>query len=210
MKIKKEYKIIEGRLIMFRDLINEIHRSQIDCDPSDIANNFLKIIEYKNIENPVPIVEIVKNMGFMVKMADELPNNASGIILIAPELEERYHTTKCVLISNKIKYGKRRFVLAHEIGHYLFDYSSQTEARFVHRFIASYNKDTIDEPNERKVNMFAAALLMPEIMFKNKYSEFIEENDLLTTIMRLSEIFQTTTKSVEKRISELGLNGDLC
>lgn len=201
------YQKAEGVSSVFSELIKDVQVNSATKDPVAVAKELRKMIRDYDPTKPVPIIDIVKQMGFAIKIADELPNDDSGVIMIAPELNDIIGNSKCVLISGKIKYGKRRFVLAHEIGHYLFDFDGINSPRYVHNFVRSYNKVSTDDPKEQKVNKFAAELLMPEEIFRDEYSKLKVDGSFTLTdiIIKLSEFFETTTKSVETRITELGI-----
>lgn len=204
-KNKLFYWKIGGVSSMFSALIKDVQTNPTLQDPVDVARKLRNMIKDYDPGKPVPIIDIVKQMGFVIKIADTLPNDDSGIIMIDPELNDVIGNSKCVLISGKIKYGKRRFVLAHEIGHYLFEFDGAKEPRYVHSFVRSYNRASTSNPTEQKVNKFAAELLMPEEIFKTEYEKLKTNKNLTLTdsIIRLSEFFETTTKSVETRITEL-------
>lgn len=188
---------------MYSELIKDVQNNGDKYTPESVAKRILDIAKYKSSDKPVPIVDIVNRMGFHIILVDELPNDDSGIIMIDPSLEENFGSTKCVAITKKIKYGKRRFVLAHEIAHYLFDFNNDTKTNY----ISSYNASNLEEDNEIKANKFAASLLMPENMFVDEFRKMKHERELSLAeiIVDLSKVFETTTKSVERRIDELSL-----
>lgn len=204
---KMLYQKTGGVSSMFSTLIKDVQSNPASNNPIDVAKKLRNMIKDYDPTKPVPIVDIVKQMGFAIKIADTLPNDDSGIILIDPELNDIIGNSKCVLINQKIKYGKRRFVLAHEIGHYLFEFDGINESRYVHSFVRSYNKTSASDPTEHKVNKFAAELLMPAEIFETEYKKLKNSKDLGSTdiIVTLSTFFETTTKSVEMRIIELCL-----
>ena len=100
-----------------------------------------------------------------------------------------------------------RFVIAHEIGHYLFDFNEQTEAQFSHIFKEHYNKESQHDPNELRVNQFAACLLMPRSAFSESFEKLKSNPDLSLAdiISTLAEQFAVTPKAATARIQELGL-----
>lgn len=193
---------------MFSQLIRETQSNPRNAFPEETANKILQIIKYseKN-SSAVPIIDIAKSMGFFVNITDNLPNNDSGFIIISPELKEHFYSNKGIVVSNKIKYGKARFVIAHEIGHYLFDFNEQTEAQFSHIFKEHYNKESQHDPNELRVNQFAACLLMPRSAFSESFKKLKSNPDLSLAdiISTLAEQFAVTPKAATARIQELGL-----
>lgn len=193
---------------VFREIISNA-QSKKTKDPAKIATAILGEIKKCNKGGniyPVPVVDIANKMGFVVKLVEKLPNHDSGAIIIDPELAESIGSDKCILINNNIKCGKRRFVLAHELGHYLFDFDGASKVRFKHAFVRSYNIANNDLESEKNANKFANELLMPEKTFREEYEALPENLDLSSRIVKLSEKFGTTTKSIEYRITELKLH----
>ena len=99
---------------------------------------------------PVPIVKIIKQLGFEVQgiSGDDIPNQFSGQV---------NHEKKLVLINNRHSSVRKRFTLAHELGH----------------IILHPNQDQIDyrlfgetSDKETEANRFAATILMPVEAFK--------------------------------------------
>lgn len=188
---------------MFSRIINDM-QSNRDKDPIVLANEILGIIQYKDSAEPVPIVKIAKNMGFSVNVMEKLPNDDSGVIIISPGLNDILGSAKCVFIKKDMKYGKQRFVTAHELGHFLYEYNVN-DTSFSHSFVRSYNKDAADNEKERIVNEFASNLLMPKEIFKKEFKKMSKNSVTVDIVVQLSELFATTTKSVERRVDELGL-----
>lgn len=194
--------------MMFSQLIRDTQSNPHAANPEQTANQILKIIKYNGRRtSAVPVVDIAKSMGFFVNITDDLPNNDSGFIIISPELKEHFSSNKGIVVSDKVKYGKARFVIAHEIGHYLFDFNEQAQPQFSHIFTEHYNKESQDDPDELRVNEFAACLLMPKSNFSASFEKLKRNSDLSLAdiISALAEQFAVTPKAATARIQELGL-----
>ena len=194
--------------MLFSQLIREIQSNPGGAAPEQTATKILKIVKYdEKSTSAVPIVDIAKNMGFFVNITDNLPNNDSGFIIISPELKEQFSSNKGIVVSDKVKYGKARFVIAHEIGHYLFDFNEQAEPQFSHIFTEHYSKDSQDDPDELRVNEFAACLLMPRSNFSASFEKLKTNADFSPAdiISALAEQFAVTPKAATARIQDLGL-----
>ena len=99
----------------------------------------------------------------------------------------------------------QRFVVAHELAHYLFDFlgnSDYTDKSI--RFSDTYYKNMHESISEQRANRFAAAILMPEESFIKQYNiaKNIDKNRMFV-IMYLSRFFETTMSSIERRIAEV-------
>lgn len=185
---------------MYANVIKEIQESSL-ITPKEAAE---KILAIKKQKFPLPIIDISQKMGFSVFSVDHLDGDASGVIGIDANLKEKFGNSKCVLINRNIKPGKRRFVLAHEIGHYLFDFNEREDYIYYNHY--AKNKQASDETSEseKKANLFAANLLMPETIFITDYTKLFDQDIPLYEILdKLAEKYGVTAKAVELRIGEL-------
>lgn len=101
-----------------------------------------------------------------------------------------------IAINENIKErGRRRFTLAHEIGHYLIDRATQFDC--THNDLCYHSKKII----EKRANRFAAELLMPEGIFREeiKFSE-----DAYTTINTATALYNVTLTAAAFRYAEIG------
>lgn len=194
---KKEEK--ERRRRMCKKAVVEI-RNTANISAHNAAVKLLE--EYKD-EFPIPIIKIVKDAGFSVYIQD-LPQNIGGYIVVDADLEKKFNTNKIIVVNESENTKRRRFTVAHEFGHYLFDFKSGRE--FANAF---ENDNTRSSTKEKKANAFAAELLMPQEEFSKKFNELKETNiSEFDIISALSEYFLAPLKAVEKRIKEIGLLED--
>ena len=149
------------------------------------------------------VVLLAKQMGFFVANAI-LPDNEDGFIAVDPNNKNLLDTgsNKVIGINTKRDFYEKRFVIAHEIGHYVLCAGRENKL-YAHREKKVENRDEY----EQKVDFFAACLLMPRDSFINKYNELqkkdISSNDVISVLQR---IFSVPFDSVVRRISELNLS----
>lgn len=104
-----------------------------------------------------------------------------------------------ITVNSSIKIlGKKRFVLAHELGHYEMHKDLLTIHADDHKSLSDWYRNG---RHEIEANQFAAELLMPEDLFINE-SEGEKFN--LDLIEYLADRFQTTKTSTLIRYSKLG------
>ncbi len=92
--------------------------------------------------------------------------------------------------------NRKRFTLAHEIGHYCLHRSMQVE--FVDEV---FFRDETTSPVEREANRFAADILMPEDAFR----EFAVKNS--SKVEDIADHFQVSSLAVRFRAKQLGFQG---
>ncbi len=163
-----------------------------------LAKNLIQSLDIKDY--PIPIVNILKELGFAVFVTEMPRPNISGFIIIDSDLKEKFGTDKTIAIDKNDSLGRQRFTLAHEFAHYLFDFNEAKSSSFVNTY--DINKADIDA--EKIPSRFAAEFLMPEEMFKKRYKELSS----LTNYERLNQLvsdFNVSSKSIQKRYEELQL-----
>ena len=143
------------------------------------------------IDNPTefPLDLIVYGRG--ATLIEKALDNSEGRIVFGSK-------KAIITINSNIAYaGKKRFVMAHELGHFemhrnLINVHNDTDATLEY-FKSGYQ--------ETEANEFASELLMPETLFKNECKGKKFSPDLLR---QLAERFQTSITSTVYKYFELG------
>ena len=192
---------------MYRQAINEIRQDTYTADTVCDAAEKLHAVRPMGV--PVRIIELCKNMGFSVFQQD-LPKEICGYIAIDGELKDRFETDRVISVNIHESNKRRRFTVAHELGHFLFDFDPNS-IEFYNAFEHDHNEH--ETPNEILANRFAAELLMPRKAFTDAYHDIYgklsgSSEQLYETIQTLSDLFLVPPKAVETRIKkELKLHG---
>lgn len=135
----KLYKLIQK----VEDKVNEV-----------ISENFV-------VEAPVPIVEIARNYGLLVKEVD-LGNFGDRVAGFIDPLQ------KIIYVNEKDKPPRQAFTVAHELAHWLMHQdklqSEPNKYAVLYRMPLGKTEDEI----EKEANAFAARLLVPRKLL-NKY-----------------------------------------
>lgn len=153
---------------------------------------------------PVNLLKIANNCGITVYDADfeRLGNkNVSGAI--------RYIDNEFSILLNKEEpYERKRFTLAHELGHFFLDNdilkSSKIHVDTLYRaapessYIAQQRESRLEMTSEKEIDYFAGALLMNEMMLKKVWE--IENN-----VQKLAKIFGVSRSAMIVRLDVLGL-----
>lgn len=195
---------------MFTAITNEIQKkgqSGIVFSLDETAGYAKKILDtatyYKQAATPVN--RIAEDLGLIPYRTYGLPEDISGVIYSGGTTEKIYGTDKVILVDKREPEKHQRFIIAHEIGHYLFD--CITNAKYNDNrilFAETYPKKNHDSEKERMADQFAAELLMPSALFAKQYGIAMEEkHNYMFTLIYLSEFFETKVSSVKKRISEV-------
>lgn len=186
----------------YQELVSKLQFSQT-IEAEELADTILKIGNYFNIQAPPPIVNIAKQFGFAVIQQPIKQKNESGNIFIGGTTEEVYNFKKVIIVSDKEEYFDQRFIVAHELYHYLMDYLSNRE--YTDNPGKLFSKPYYNNAkNNLQADKFASELLMPQHQFTAQYLFAIEESyDRQYTISYLSSFFKITKSGVERRILEI-------
>lgn len=191
---------------MCKELITLIRKKSKKI--SDMPERAMEVIKYFDIkyeQGGVPIIEILSRFGFKVYQQEMQPSDLSAYIAVDPKLQERYGTNRITCVNSSDNIGHKRFALAHELAHYLFDFDEDSVV-YYNTYLA--NESEQDEI-EQRANAFAANLLMPEGEFRKVLSSCNGEIKA-DTISYLSDYFQVSVTAVMKRIGELKIEGYDC
>lgn len=153
-----------------------------------IAKKLIKDIGIEDTSN-LDIVDLIIYHNGIVKEVDL--NNSDGRLVMK-------NGRSIVSVDSKIEYPQRkRYVLAHELGHILMHADKEASFTDDDTTIDGYKKG----PQEKEANDFAAELLMPEELFKSLCFKRKFSPDLMR---ELSERFNTSLTSIVYRFVDLG------
>lgn len=155
----------------------------------------LRMLDECGIDDPtsIPLELIVAGRGATLRFG-ELKGGEGRIV--------RGNSKAIITISSAIEYeGKRRFAIAHELGHF------EMHQHLIHHYdndgTLAYFKDG---HQEAEANTFATELLMPEALFRHACMGQKFSPDLLRS---LADRFNTSITSVAYRFFEYG-NHPVC
>lgn len=144
---------------------------------------------------PVPIEQII-DANHITVLEHALDDNDSGLLVIK--------NGRPVIVVNKTHHERRRrFTLAHELGHYLLHFD-KNEDTFHRDRRSSQGKDRF----EIQANDFAAQLLMPEFaLTRALMGERLDTFDPIfsSKVEETADIFQVSPQAMSIRLQQLGL-----
>lgn len=190
------------------EIIKEI-KTENNYDFSSVSDNQIEefadriLKDFKINTYPIPIVTIAERIGFKCFGA-VLKKNISGVVTIDANLIENYYTDKVILINVKENPGHRKFTIAHELGHYLFDFNETQKTTYFNAYDLS--EDSQNSEEEQRANRFAAALLMPSTEFTTQFQKLKNKKyTKFEIVVELTKHFLVSRTAIEKRVEELEL-----
>ena len=171
-----------------------------------IADEILDEIKCYSRRGATPIVKIARQFDFKT-YKETLSKDKSGDIYVNGDTEQKYQNSKVIIVNNKEDLFHLRFVIAHELAHYLFDFLGNDKYEDTDiTFTEPYTRDQHETEKEKRANVFAAELMMPEELFVKQYDiAKSAKNNHVFIVTYLSRFFETSIDSIERRIKEVVL-----
>lgn len=161
---------------------------------NNAISSAVNILKEFYITNPaeVELEDLAYLRGSVVR--DAAMNNCEGRLI-------RSGSNGIITINSNIREpGKRRFAIAHELGHFELHEKANQFSNFVDQnqnFLEWYKISAI----EREANIFAAELLMPSERFKGACEK---QEPIFKNICAVAKFFKTTITSTAIRYVDLG------
>lgn len=180
-------------------------------DAEWLANAVLDAGGWDTHGQAIPIKDIAECFGFKVYAQDIIPDGAIGNIYVGGTTKKLYGHDKVIIAKKGEEPAHQRFIIAHELGHYLMDYVGSALERTPNRLFAqAYTKENhgAGDIMEDRADRFAAELLMPKTEFLQEYARVMRmvESDMRFVIPTLAVYFDVKPGSIEKRIIETGIS----
>lgn len=206
----RRYNWKKGDLMIFEKLLLELKEKNKSghqyplAEIRKIANDILSMSGFYSGRCATPIVKIAKEFDFKT-YKETLPDKKSGDIHINGNTSEKYGHDKVILVNKEEELFHQRFVVAHELAHYLFEFLGNpkySDPSII--FVEPYQKDRHETMQEIRANTFAAEIMMPRELFIEQFHIARRENsNRMFLLMYLSRYFETSIDSIERRIAEV-------
>lgn len=190
---------------MYKKLVSDIKRKAYDlCDMPARTQEIIDYFKIDDSKGEIPIVEILMKFGFKIFQADLEPKGLSAYIAVNPKFEDIFQSNRitCVHVNDNI--GHKRFSLAHELAHYLFDFDEEKQLYYYNTYFPEKENDSFEE---QRANQFAANLLMPKKVFLKKFEEYSKSNGKADTVNALGHFFLVSSTAILRRFDELDIEG---
>lgn len=161
-------------------------QAKLKPDLESLANDIL--VKNDMLKIPVDLIKIASNNNIDVYYQD-LDDNISGAIRYNSELDKFQ-----ILLQKKDSERRRRFTLAHELGHFFLD-GEKLKQDDLH---IDYLYRQVGYTNEKDIDYFAGALLMDKELLEKLFAvnPFIKD---------LADTFEVSESAMTVRLNVLGL-----
>ncbi len=141
-----------------------------------------EVIELLEPNYPLDIYSLCKQIG--IEIIDYYNLNVDGYLY-------RDINCKLILVDKKIKNnGKKRFVIAHELGHYFLH--TKDTLQICAGISEAFDKHSIISDSEKQANEFAAELLAPLDIVENKIPNRKLKFDDISSLANLFDVSITS------------------
>lgn len=191
----------------------KLTKKQMEHIDSKIQNVVAKFIypnaigEEQSKVGYVDIIGIAKGLDFSVGNVT-LSDEEDGFIFVneGNKIFPNLPGNKLIGVNSNLSLQWKRFVIAHELGHYFLHYidnAVEYKGMYAHRENLKGKG-----PKEQEADYFAACLLMPKDLFLKKYTQFSNGSKLSNSeiALLLAKEFIVTPVMAGRRIEELELS----
>lgn len=151
-----------------------------------------ELVSQLKLTAPVDLVDVTRHLGLTIRYCDV--TGFEGALVCSKQ-----HRLGSVLIKKSIReLGRRKFTIAHEIGHYVLPHHGQNESVCAAREVENWDKN-LPEP-EQEANVFAGELLVPKSLVD---ATILRERPTFEAIRGLSDTFETSLTAAAYRAMQL-------
>lgn len=154
------------------------------------------IIDYMMSHARVDLIQVAERLGIRYK-EENLEEGLSGYLKQLDNNSATYEIVVNACHSSK----RKRFTIAHELGHFFMHkhlISRSAQPAFRAEAGTKKKNDLIKPYHEVEANRFAAAILLPEKLVREKFDEGMNINEI-------AEFFDVSATATGYRLKNLGL-----
>lgn len=149
---------------------------------------------------PINIERAVRNLGITI-IQNELEGDVSGYLFVSKDCQP------IIGVNSKHPEVRRRFTIAHELGHFCLHVAGNSEISFVDKNFLIINRDSRSELGieieEIEANFFAAEVLMPAVsLYRNLASYGPIDSDKIYE--KLGKEYNVSKDAIHFRLNFLG------
>lgn len=168
-------------------------------DIQKMADDLLKKYNMRTV--PIDVEGLCKKIGITIRIIDfdeieKVTNQKiSGAIInnSSDDDSDNVHKNATIYVKEKDIPTRRRFTIAHELGHEYLHIMDDPDRKII-SFRSLSNK------REKQADAFAAELLMPADLVKKEY-----DKTFFPTSSYLANVFNVSRSAMQYRLDELGL-----
>lgn len=186
-----------GRLIKLSNIRREPTMRRSNREIEQIVENICKKYNVNILD--VDPVKLADQLSIVVQSVEFKDPNISGML---SHEGDRY----TISVNMYDSYERKRFTVAHELGHYILGHLKETDAD-----LEIFRKGITGDEKEVEANKFAAALLVNSGYLKVMYEvSKIVHKDYVDIVNKLAEKFHVSRQTMHYRLKSIGaINNDI-
>ena len=151
-----------------------------------------ELVSQLNLRAPIDLVDVAMRLGLTIQYPRV--SGFEGALVCS-----KRHKVGTILVKDSIReLGRRKFTIAHEIGHYVLPHHGNNESICSTKDVENWDKN-VPEP-EQEANIFAGELLVPMTLVD---PSILKERPSFDAIRRLSDDFETSLTAAAYRTMQL-------
>lgn len=185
---------------MYKEFLKDIRvKSKKIENMPDRAQDVLNYFDINDFSLEIPIVGLLTKLGFEIFQSDLEPTDLLAYIAVDPKFKNIYGSNKIVCVNIKKNVSYKRFAMAHELAHYIFDFDDNKDLYYYNTYFMKKKSRDI----KTMADGFARNLLMPEKIFVEMYEEFRILESKADIVNELEKCFIVPSTEVLERLREL-------
>ena len=149
---------------------------------------------YPSIEIPIPLEQLANAVG-IVDIVGQTTSSFEGVLVTTAAKR-----TGSIAYNNASRIERRRFTIAHEIGHFLIPWHDAS-AQCASADMAVFKSQDVRKNKEAEANRFAAALLTPPTLFVPDIRRFGSPET--EHVLALATKYRVSKEMAARRYTEL-------
>ena len=123
------------------------------------------------------VIGSLYKIGFKVYSA-RFKRELAGMILVDENVNklEKFDSNKIILYNEKFNYYEVRFILLHELAHYISRKFVEKDAKLLFA-VRDHNEEYHEDVEEQEMDYMAASMLVPTSELQLKIEEYVSKND---------------------------------
>ncbi len=169
----------------------------------DIISSFFEKTAV-TLSAPVDIFVVAKNLGFDVRAA-ALPDRVDGLVMVDEYSKKigNFNSNKVIAYNIQLGFNDKKFIVAHELAHYISAKHAQTENEnrivFATRDHANGYSENVEE---QKMDFIAAAILIPRDDLREHFGDSAGTRDE-NFYSRIADYYHVDIELAKRRVGEV-------
>lgn len=183
-------------------------REIISREDRDKAEEMIQLFfqsQELSLTPPIDIFALATSVGFDVRGA-YFSSEIDGVMLANEKAEkiENFLSNKVIVYSKKKSPQETRFIVAHELGHYIKEKSANPNGQILAAARDHSEADYSNNKDEQFIDYMAAAILVPKEDLVKRFSRLQSTGDPML-YKKIAKVYKVNEDLAKRRVEEVFL-----